>query len=164
MNATLSCLGCRLVRAAMGDAPIARAADFDPFDLISAVVVQVTARWGTAVGDVVVVVGARGFGLPGEEDAPGPFVFTVARREDLAAWSKGDLRREAVLAGLEGPLPAGRVWCLVAFGTPERGAVTLIHHTLQAPTAWAVRLAELATVPDGGGPAPGRVIMEGGRS
>lgn len=155
----LRCQGCRLLYLAMGGHVA------DPIDVIAGVVPPMLARFGCALGDVVVVVGPRGLDLPlADEKARGPYVFGAVLRAELAGWAGTDPVRLAVAAGAAEPPPEGRVYVLVGVGTKAHGAVVMIHHDLPKPTTRAELAGVLSLVPEDGGPAPGRCVVNGGRA
>lgn len=151
-----TCTGCGLLRLAMPGV-----AD-DPMDVLAGAVRAGARRLGCAVADLVVVVGAKGLGLPFDDQAVGPFVFGMMRRADVVAWASGDAQREVLVAAASAPPPEGRVWILIAVGSRESGLVSLLNHDLPAPSTRAEVLGELALVPENGGPALGRRVVKGG--
>lgn len=153
------CVGCDAMRRAMAGSPLASASD--PFDLISAVA-ELMQKRGVAVSEQVAVVGQPGFGLPGEDLMRGPFVFNVLDRAELAKWVGEDAHRRDMTAGINGPPPPGRIWCLLAIGTPRRGMVCTLHHDVWPPSEDARTLALMCLVPEDGGPALGHRVAKGG--
>ena len=145
------CVGCDLFACVMRGVP-------DPLGFMVAALTTFAPRLGAAIPDLVVVLGAVGADLPAMGERRGPYLFVVMRRADVIAWAQGNPVREALVAGLSAPLPAGRFWALVA--TPDFGVV--VHHDLVTPTPAMQALAELALVPPDGGPALGARFGKGG--
>lgn len=155
------CQGCDLLAAALPwDFPVVRGAP-DRWDLIAGMLRNAEER-GFTPDDVVVVVGNPEL-LPAELRGRGDLTMMTAERTKLPGRYPEPLA--STFAPLARPAPPGHVWVVASIGTHARGAVVVFFHRAPpAPSAAAVRVLDLALVPEDGGPAPGAGVTSPGGS
>lgn len=106
----------------------------DPLAVVAETACVTALTLGCAPGDVVVVVGEPGMGLPSDELAQGGRVFVARRRRDLLAWAIDAPRERAWLEPIRHAPPPGHLWLALAAGGAE-GARVVVAHPL--PPAFA---------------------------
>lgn len=157
------CLGCRLLAAALprGGTVLPHCADH--WDLVAGMLHASKARAGLGLEDVVVVVGNPDL-LPAELRGRGDYTMMTTQRTRMVGRYSEPFA--TVFAPLRDAPRPGHVWVLASIGAPGGGQVVLFSHRAPpAPSASAVRVLDLALVPEDGGPAPGAGISApGGRA
>ncbi len=143
------CHTCEALRKAVGYALP------DPMDVIAGLLEVLRERHGSKAADLVVVIGARGMGLPLEEETAGPFILGAMTRGELLAWAAASDNFEASLftAPVAERPPPGRVHILAALGTRESGVVLMFNHDVPTPSAHAVAMARVSEIPQARGDA-----------
>lgn len=128
------CAACTLLGLVVDD-------EANPLDVIAETACVTALALGCAPGDVVVIVGEAGMGLPLDELAQGGRLFLARRRIEVVSWAIDAPRERAWLAPLRHAPPPAHLWLVLAAGGAD-GARVVVAHPL--PPAFGAFTADAA--------------------